>query len=325
MKRLEVRKTYKLLVAGAFVRTESGRAYPATGERGVFLAHVPLGSRKDVRDAVKAARGAFAGWAGRTAYNRGQILYRAAEMLEERSAEFVDAIRRSTGAAAAPAKREVATAVDRLVHFAGWADKLGAVLGTVNPVAAPYFNFSTPEPTGVVGVICPESPSLLPLVSRVSAAMVSGNTVVAIGPEKTPIPALLFGEVVGTSDVPSGAVNILSGRKGELVPAHRGHELRLIQIGMILGLQGQQRLGAEMNRLVEQRGGEVGDADMARLALPFGLGQRRHGLAQRNVRVGPMNEQQVDATDVKRGEARIDRTGKVGAAQIFVADFGGDE
>ena len=223
MKRLEVRKTYKLLVAGAFVRTESGRAYPATGERGVFLAHVPLGSRKDVRDAVKAARGAFAGWSGRTAYTRGQILYRAAEMLEERSAEFVDAIRRSTGAAAAPAKREVATAVDRLVHFAGWADKLGAVLGTVNPVAAPYFNFSTPEPTGVVGVICPESPSLLPLVSRVSAAMVSGNTVVAIGPEKTPIPALLFGEVVGTSDVPSGAVNILSGRKGELVPALATH------------------------------------------------------------------------------------------------------
>ncbi|MEO8587546.1 MAG: aldehyde dehydrogenase family protein [Acidobacteriota bacterium] len=223
VKRLEVRKTYKLLVAGAFVRTESGRAYPATGESGTFLAHVPLGSRKDVRDAVKAARGAFALWAGRTAYNRGQILYRAAEMLEERSAEFVDAIRRSTGAAAGPAKREVATAVDRLVHFAGWADKLGAVLGTVNPVAAPYFNFSTPEPTGVVGVICPESPSLLPLVSRVAAAMVSGNTVVVIGPEKTPIPSLLFGEVVGTSDVPSGVVNILSGKKSELVPALATH------------------------------------------------------------------------------------------------------
>lgn len=223
MKRLEVKKTYKLLVAGAFVRTESGRAYTATGERGAFLAHVPLGSRKDVRDAVKAARGAFALWAGKTAYNRGQILYRAAEMLEERSAEFVDVIRRSTGASAAPAKREVAAAVDRLVHFAGWADKLGAVLGTVNPVAAPYFNFSTPEPTGVVGVICPESPSLLPLVSRVAAAMVSGNTVVALGPERTPIPALLFGEVVGTSDVPSGVVNLLSGRKGELVPALATH------------------------------------------------------------------------------------------------------
>ena len=223
MKRLEVKKTYKLLVAGAFVRTESGRAYPAVGHGGALLAHVPLGSRKDVRDAVKAARGAFAGWAGRTAYNRGQILYRAAEMLEERSAEFVDAIRRSTGAAAAPAKREVATAVDRLVHFAGWADKLGAVLGTVNPVAAPYFNFSTPEPTGVVGVICPESPSLLPLVSRVAAAMVSGNTVVALGPERTPIPALLFGEVIGTSDVPSGVVNLLSGKKSELVPALATH------------------------------------------------------------------------------------------------------
>ncbi len=223
MTRLEVRKTYKLLVGGAFVRTESGRAYAATGERGAFLAHVPLGSRKDVRDAVKAARGAFPGWAGKTAYNRGQILYRAAEMLEERSAEFVDAIRRSTGAAAAPAKREVATAVDRLVHFAGWADKIGAVLGTVNPVAAPYFNFSTPEPTGVVGVICPEAPSLLPLVSRVAAAMVSGNTVVAIGPEKTPIPALLFGEVVSTSDIPSGVVNLLSGKKSELVPALATH------------------------------------------------------------------------------------------------------
>lgn len=223
MKRLEVRKTYKLLVGGAFVRTESGRAYRATGESGAFLAHVPLGSRKDVRDAVKAARGAFAGWAGRTAYNRGQILYRAAEMLEERAAEFVDAIRRSTESAASPATREVATAVDRLVHFAGWADKLGAVLGTVNPVAAPYFNFSTPEPTGVVGVICPEAPSLLPLVSRVAAAMVSGNTVVALGPEKTPIPALLFGEVVGTSDVPSGVVNLISGKKSELVPALATH------------------------------------------------------------------------------------------------------
>jgi acyl-CoA reductase-like NAD-dependent aldehyde dehydrogenase len=223
MKRLGVRKTWKILVGGAFVRTESGRAYEAVDDRDGFLAHVPLSSRKDVRDAVKAARAAFAGWSGRTAYNRGQILYRAAEMLEERSAEFVEAIRQSTGEKVAPARREVAAAVDRLVHFAGWADKISAVLGSVNPVAAPYFDFSTPEPTGVVGVICPEAPALLPLVSRVAAVIVSGNTAVALSPEKTPIPALLFGEVVGTSDVPAGVVNLLSGKKGELVPALATH------------------------------------------------------------------------------------------------------
>jgi len=221
--RLPVRKTYKLLVGGQFVRTESGRAYRASGPTGTFLAHVPLGSRKDVRDAVKAARGAFGAWAGRTPYNRGQILYRAAEMLEERRAEFVDALVRSAGATRAAAAREVAVAVDRLVHFAGWADKIAAVLGTVNPVAAPYFGFSVPEPTGVVGIVVPESPALLPLVSRVSAVIVSGNTAVALAPERTPIPALLLGEVIGTSDVPAGVVNILSGRKAELVPALATH------------------------------------------------------------------------------------------------------
>ena len=184
---------------------------------------MPLGSRKDVRDAVKAARGAFAGWSSRTAYNRGQILYRAAEMLEQRSAEFVDAIRTSTGASAGAAKKEVAASVDRLVHFAGWADKISAVLGSVNPVAAPYFDFSTPEPTGVVGIVAPEAPSLLPLVTRVAAAIVSGNTAVAIGPEKTPIPVLLFGEVAATSDLPAGVVNLLAGKKRELVPALATH------------------------------------------------------------------------------------------------------
>jgi acyl-CoA reductase-like NAD-dependent aldehyde dehydrogenase len=223
--RLDVRKTYKLLIGGAFVRTESGRAYAATsgGRTMEFLAHVPLGSRKDVRDAVKAARGAFAGWSARTAYNRGQILYRAAEMLEQRSAEFVDALRTSTGASAAAAQREVSASVDRLVHFAGWADKISAVLGSVNPVAAPYFNFSTPEPTGVVGIVAPEAPALLPLVSRLAAAIVSGNTAVAIGPEATPIPVLLFGEVAATSDLPAGVVNLLSGKKKELVPALATH------------------------------------------------------------------------------------------------------
>ena len=223
MPRLEIRKTYKLLIGGAFVRTESGRAYRAAGPKGAFLAHVPLGSRKDVRDAVKAARGAFAGWSGRTAYNRGQILYRAAEMLDQRSAEFVLALRSSTGASAGAARREVSACVDRLVHFAGWADKISAVLGTVNPVAAPYFDFSTPEPTGVVGIVAPEAPSLLPLVTRVAAAIVSGNTAVAIGPEKTPIPVLLFGEVAATSDLPAGVVNLLSGKKKELVGALATH------------------------------------------------------------------------------------------------------
>ena len=223
MPRLDVRKTYKLLIGGAFVRTESGRAYTASGSGKEFLAHVPLGSRKDVRDAVKAARGAFAGWSARTAYNRGQVLYRAAEMLEQRSAEFVDAIRASTGASPAAARREVAASVDRLVHFAGWADKISAVLGTVNPVAAPYFDFSTPEPTGVVGIVAPEAPALLPLVTRVAAAIVSGNTAVAIGPERTPVPVLLLGEICATSDLPAGVVNLLSGRKKELVSALATH------------------------------------------------------------------------------------------------------
>lgn len=223
MPRLDVRKTYKLLIGGAFVRTESGRAYRATSPSGEFLAHVPLGSRKDVRDAVKAARGAFGGWSGRTAYNRGQILYRAAEMLEERRVEFAAALVRSAGASRAAAAREVAVAVDRLVHFAGWADKIAAVLGSVNPVAAPYFDFSVPEPTGVVGIVAPEGPPLLPLVTRLAAVTVSGNTAVAIASERTPIPALLFGEVVGTSDIPSGVVNIVTGKKPELVPALASH------------------------------------------------------------------------------------------------------
>jgi acyl-CoA reductase-like NAD-dependent aldehyde dehydrogenase len=221
--RVPVRKTYKLLIGGAFVRTESGRAYRATTPSGEFLAHVPLGSRKDVRDAVKAARGAFGGWSGRTAYNRGQVLYRAAEMLEERRAEFAAALVRSTGASRAAAAREVAVSVDRLVHFAGWADKIAAVLGSVNPVAAPYFDFSVPEPTGVVGIVSPERPALLPLVTRLAAVTVSGNTAVAIASEKAPIPALLLGEVIGTSDVPSGVVNIVTGKKSELVPALASH------------------------------------------------------------------------------------------------------
>lgn len=223
MARLPVRKTYKLLIGGQLVRTESGRAYPAATAAGGFFANVPLGSRKDIRDAVSAARGAFAGWSGRTAYNRGQVLYRAAEMLEERRAEFVDALVRSAGLTRARASREVAVAVDRFVHFAGWADKLAALLGTVNPVAAPYFDFSVPEPAGVVGIVPPEAPALLPLATRLAAVTVSGNTAVALAPEETPVGALLLGEVIAGSDVPAGVVNIVSGRKSELVPVLATH------------------------------------------------------------------------------------------------------
>jgi len=216
--RVPVKKTHKLLIGGQLVRTESGRAYRALTPAGEFLAHLPLGSRKDIRAAVTAARLAFPLWSARTPYNRGQILYRAAEMLEERRAEFVDALVRSTGLARSGAGREVAASVDRFVHFAGWADKLAAVLGTVNPVAAPYFDFSVPEPTGVVGIVLPEAPALLPLVTRLAAVTVPGNTAVAIVPERTPIPALLLGEVVMASDFPPGVVNIVCGRKSDLVP-----------------------------------------------------------------------------------------------------------
>lgn len=223
MTRIAVKKTYKLLIGGAFVRTESGRAYQALGPSGEVLAEMPLGSRKDVREAVVAARAAFGGWSGRTAMNRGQILYRAAEMLEERSAEFVDAVSRSTGASKAAASREVAVATDRLVHFAGWADKIHAVLGSVNPVAAPYFDFSSPEAMGVVGIVLPERPSLVPFVSRVAAATVAGNTVVVATSEKHPLPALLFCEVIGTSDYPGGVVNVVSGKKSEVAVALSRH------------------------------------------------------------------------------------------------------
>ncbi len=223
MPRLPVRKSWKLLIGGELVRTESGRAFRATTPAGEFLAHVPLGSRKDVRDAVRSARGAFAGWAGKSAYGRGQILYRAAEMLEERRAEFVEVLIRSGGVSRARAAREVGVAVDRLVHFAGWSDKLAALLGSVNPVASPYFDFSFPEPAGVVGIVPPEAPLLLPSATRLAAVTVPGNTAVVLAPERAPIPALLLGEVFLASDLPGGVVNVISGRKSELVPALATH------------------------------------------------------------------------------------------------------
>lgn len=218
--RLPVRKTYKLYVDGAFPRSESGRSYPVRDAEGRLLAWAARGSRKDLRDAVRAARKAWDGWSGRTPYLRGQILYRVAEMLEGRRAQFEDEVR---SAGAADPAREVAAAIDRWVWYAGWCDKVHHVMGTVNPVAAPYFDFTYPEPTGVVGVVAPEEPPLLGLVSRLAPAIVSGNTAVVIASERWPLPSITLAEVLATSDVPAGVVNVVTGLKAELVPWLAGH------------------------------------------------------------------------------------------------------
>src|ERR1700722_11384177 len=223
MSRLDVRKTYKLYIGGKFPRSESGRYLPAKSVRGEHLDNFSHASRKDFRDAVVAARAAVAGWGKATAYNRGQILYRAAEMLQNRAAELVDEIARSTGQSAAKARREVAGAIDRLVHFAGWTDKYSQVFGSVNPVASSHFNFTTPEPTGVVVVLAPDEPSLLALVSLVAPVILTGNTAVVIASEKFPLPAATFAEILATSDLPGGVVNILTGKRAALVPHVASH------------------------------------------------------------------------------------------------------
>lgn len=218
MPTLDVRKTYKIYLGGAFVRSESGRYDPALDAKNRHLANVCRGSRKDVRDAVQKARAAQPGWEKSTAYLRGQILYRMAEMLEGRSAHFVELSRSTSGSTVARAKREVRAAIDRIVHYAGWSDKYGALLSSVNPVASSYFDFSLPEPTGVVGIAAPEAPGLLGLVSHVLPAIVSGNTTVVLLSERDPLPGLEWAEVLATSDLPGGVVNLISGRKDELVP-----------------------------------------------------------------------------------------------------------
>jgi acyl-CoA reductase-like NAD-dependent aldehyde dehydrogenase len=221
--RLGVRKTYKLFIGGAFPRSESGRSYPVTGPGGPFLALAAQASRKDARDAVVAARAAAAGWAGATAYNRGQVLYRVAEMLEGRAAQFAAEVAAAEGSTAADAGRQVAAAVDRWVWFAGWADKVAQVAGSANPVAGPYFNFSIPEPTGVVAVIAPAASSLLGLVSVLAPVIVTGNTAVAVASEQRPLPAITLTEVIATADVPPGVVNVLTGRTAELAPVLAAH------------------------------------------------------------------------------------------------------
>jgi len=211
--RIDVRKTYKQYVGGQFVRSESGRAYQPDG-----LVNVPRGSRKDLRDAVRAARTAFGGWSARTAMNRGQILYRAAEMLDARRAEFEGLL-----GSGRMARAELDEAVEILVWYAGWTDKLAQVAGTVNPVSGPYFNFTIPEPTGVVGLVATGEPALAGLVRRLAPALCGGNVVVALAPEDRPLPALTLAEVLATSDFPSGVVNVLSGQRRELLPWLASH------------------------------------------------------------------------------------------------------
>lgn len=218
MATLEIRKTYKMYLGGEFVRSESGRYDEALDRKGQHLANVCRGSRKDVRDAVVRARAAQAKWAGATAYLRGQILYRMAEMLEGRLDAMQALLGRTSGLTPARARQEVRASIDRIVHYAGWADKVTALLSSVNPVASNYFDFSLPEPTGVVGVVCPESPGLLGVVSHVLPVIVTGNAAVVLLSEKDPLPALEWAEVLATSDLPGGVVNLLSGQKREMLP-----------------------------------------------------------------------------------------------------------
>lgn len=223
MSRLDVRKTYKLYIGGKFPRSESGRYLSAKSARGEHLDNFSHASRKDFRDAVTAARGAVEGWSKASAYNRGQILYRAAEMLQNRSAELVTEIARSTDKGAAVAGREVTATIDRLVHYAGWTDKYSQVFGSVNPVASSHFNFTTPEPTGVVVVLAPDEPPMIGLVSLMAPVILSGNAAVVVPSEKFPLPSVAFAEILATSDLPGGVVNILTGKRAELVPHIASH------------------------------------------------------------------------------------------------------
>ncbi len=221
--RIDVRKTYKLYIGGAFPRSESGRSYAVVDHGGRFLANAAQASRKDARDAVVAARKAFGGWACRTPYNRGQVVYRVAEVLEGRRDQFVADVRSSEGLSKRSAETLVDAAVDRLVWYAGWADKVAQVVGSTNPVAGPYFDFSVPEPTGVVAIVAPQQSSLLGLVSVIAPVITTGNTCVVISSYRRPLPAVTLSEVLATSDVPGGVVNILTGSLEEVAPWLASH------------------------------------------------------------------------------------------------------
>ena len=223
MSRLTIPKTYKLYIGGKFPRSESGRTYEVVSAKGAFLANAAKASRKDARDAVVAARSAVGGWSGATGYNRGQVLYRIAELLEGRRAQFVDEISASEGVTSAAASAHVDAAIDAWVWFAGWADKYSQVAGNGNPVSGPYFNLSVPEPTGVVAIVAPQDSSLLGLVSVIAPAVVTGNTVVVIASERFPLAAISLSEVLATSDVPGGVINILTGSAAEIAPWLASH------------------------------------------------------------------------------------------------------
>ena len=221
--RIDVRKTYKLYIGGVFPRSESGRSYVVNAADGTALANACRASRKDLRDAVRAARKAADGWADRTAMNRGQVLYRVAELMEGRREQFASEVAEAEGIRESRARDVVARAIDRWVWYAGWADKISQVLGSSNPVASPYFNFTIPEATGVVGIVAPESSSLLGLVSRLAPPLVAGNTVMVLASETRPLPAITLTEVLATSDVPGGVVNVLTGLRTELLPVLAAH------------------------------------------------------------------------------------------------------
>lgn len=223
-KRLTVPKTYKLAIGGAFPRSESGRTYEVLSAKGAFLANAAKGSRKDARDAVVAARAAVKGWSGATAYNRGQVLYRVAEVLEGRRAQFIDEIAAQESVSSSAAAAQVDEAIDLWVWYAGWCDKYSQVAGNANPVSGPYFNISVPEPTGVVAIVAPQDSALLGLVSVVAPALVAGNAVVVIASERFPLSAISLAEVLATSDVPGGVVNVLTGSPAEIAPWLASHQ-----------------------------------------------------------------------------------------------------
>jgi acyl-CoA reductase-like NAD-dependent aldehyde dehydrogenase len=266
--RLEVRKTYKLYIGGVFPRSESGRTYEvrAADRSQSFLANAAMGSRKDARDAVVAARGAFAGWSAATAYNRGQVLYRVAELMEGRRVQFVAEVAAAEGVPARRAEALVSQAIDRWVWYAGWSDKIAQVLGGLNPVAGPYFDITAPEPTGVVAVLAPQQSSLLGLVSVLAPVIVSGNVAVVLASESRPLPAVTLTEVLATSDVPAGVVNVLTGRTAEVSPWLASHrDVNAIDLAGAAGADGigwgeLERAAADNLKRVLRPAGDGGEA-----------------------------------------------------------------
>lgn len=259
--RVAVNKTYKLYIGGAFPRSESGRSYIVNAADGSFLANVAWGSRKDIRDAVVAARGALGGWSAATAYLRGQILYRVGEMLEDRRAQFVSAARESEGLDKADARSIVDAAIDRVIWYAGWSDKVAQIAGSSNPVAGPYFDFSIPEPTGVVGVLAPQDSSFLGLISTIAPVITTGNTTVVVASDARPLPAVTLAEVLATSDLPGGVVNIVTGHVAELAPVIAQHRdvdaLDLAGAPFELAAELERQAATNVKRVLRPPSGEV--------------------------------------------------------------------